>query len=149
MKKIVFEHAGVDAAMVFDFETEFDYDNGRAEYEVDFESGEFDYSYDVDAVTGEIIKHNKKNDPENLFENGLSTTSPDGTEYISADKAREIALSHAGVSEGNVYDFDCELEHEGGRAVYEVDFESMNYEHEYDIDAVTGEILRSEKEPRD
>ena len=149
VKKIVFEHAGVDAAMVFDFETEFDYDNGRAEYEVDFESGEFDYSYDVDAVTGEIIKHNKKNDPENLFENGLSTTSPDGTEYISADKAREIALSHAGVSEGNVYDFDCELEHEGGRAVYEVDFESMNYEHEYDIDAVTGEILRSEKEPRD
>ncbi len=150
IKAIVFEHAGVDAAKVFDLETEFDYDNGRAEYEVDFESGEFDYDYDVDAVTGEVIKNNKKSDPENLFENGLSTTSPDGTaEYISADRAKEIALSHAGVAETNVFDYDCELEHEKGRAVYEVDFESMNYEHEYDIDAVTGEILRSDKEIRD
>ena len=149
VKKIVFEHAGVDAAKVFDFESEFDYDNGRAEYEVDFESGEFDYDYDVDAVTGEIIKNNKKSDPENLFENGLSTTSPEGTEYISADRAKEIALSHAGVAETNVFDYDCELEHEGGRAVYEIDFESMNYEHDYDIDAVTGEIIRSDKEFND
>ena len=150
VKSIVFEHAGVAADTVFDFEGEFDYDNGRAEYEVDFESGEFDYDYDVDAVTGEIIRNNKKSDPENLFENGLSTTSPDGTaEYISADRAKEIALSHAGVAETNVFDYDCELEHEKGRAVYEIDFESMNYEHEYDIDAVTGEILRSDKEIRD
>lgn len=150
IKAIVFEHAGVDAAKVFDFEGEFDYDNGRAEYEVDFESGEFDYDYDVDAVTGEIIKNNKKTDPENLIENGLSTTSPDGTaEYISADKAKEIALSHAGVAETNIFDYDCEFEHEKGRAVYEVGFESMNYEHDYDIDAVTGEILRSDKEIRD
>lgn len=150
VKKIVFEHAGVDAAMVFDFESEFDYDNGRAEYEIDFESGEYDYDYDVDAVTGEIVKSNKKSDPENLIENGLSTTSPDGsTEYISADKAKEIALSHAGVAASNVFGYECELEHEGGRAVYEVDFESMNYEHEYDIDAVTGEIIRSDKERND
>jgi uncharacterized membrane protein YkoI len=104
---------------------------------------------DVDAVTGEIIKNNKKSDPENLFENGLSTTSPEGTEYISADRAKEIALSHAGVAETNVFDYDCELEHVGGRAVYEIDFESMNYEHDYDIDAVTGEIIRSDKEFND
>ncbi len=150
VKSIVFEHAGVTADTVFDLETEFDYDNGRAEYEIDFESGEFDYSYDIDAVTGEVIKNNKKSDPENLIENGVSLKSPDGTaEYISADRAKEIALSHANVAETNVFDYDCELEHEKGRAFYEVDFESMNYEHEYDIDAVTGEIIRSDKEIRD
>ena len=150
VKKIVFEHAGVEAAMVFDFESEFDYDNGRAEYEVDFESGEYDYAYDVDAVTGEIVRNNKKSDPGNLVENGFSLTSPDGTAgYISADDAKSIALSHAGVHENNIFGYSCELEHEKGCAVYEIDFESMNYEHEYDIDAVTGEILKSEKEPRD
>ena len=148
VKKIAFDHAGVTADTVFDLETEFDYDNGRAEYEIDFESGDFDYSYDIDAVTGEIIKNNKKSDPENLIENGVSLKSPDGTaEYISADRAKEIVLSHAGVAETNVFDYDCELEK--GRAFYEVDFESMNYEHEYDIDAVTGEIIRSDKEIRD
>ncbi len=150
VKKIVFEHAGVAADTVFDFESEFDYDNGRAEYEIDFESGEYDYNYDVDAVTGEIVKNNKKNDPENLIENKLSLTSADGiTEYISADKAKEIALSHAGVHENNIFDYSCEFEHEHGRAVYEIDFESMNYEHDYDIDAVTGEIIRSDKEIND
>jgi len=150
VKKIAFEHAGVTADTVFDLETEFDHDNGRAEYEIDFESGEFDYSYDIDAVTGEIIKNNKKSDPENLVENGLSLKTPDGTaEYITADRAKEIALEHAKVHTDSVFDYSCEFEHEKGRAVYEVDFESMNYEHEYDIDAVTGEILRSDKEIRD
>ncbi|MBQ7312426.1 MAG: PepSY domain-containing protein, partial [Clostridia bacterium] len=67
VKKIAFEHAGVTADTIFDLETEFDHDNGRAEYEIDFESGEFYYSYDIDAVTGEIIKNNKKSDPENLI----------------------------------------------------------------------------------
>ncbi len=155
VKAIVFEHAGVTDDTVFDLETEFDYETGRynsvhAEYEIDFESGEYDYEYTVDAVTGEIYKNIPKYDPENLIENGLSLTSPDGTtEYITAEEAKSIALTHANVAETNLFDYDCKFDNEKGRAVYEIDFDSMNYEHEYDIDAVTGEILKSEKEPLD
>jgi uncharacterized membrane protein YkoI len=53
------------------------------------------------------------------------------------------------VAETNLFDYDCEFDSEKGRAVYEIDFDSMNYEHEYDIDAVTGEILKDHKEPLD
>lgn len=149
-KEAALNHAGVTADTVFDYKCEFDYDDGRAEYEIDFESGEYDYDYDIDAVTGDIVKNNKEYDLENLVENGISNTSADGTtEYITAEEAKSIALSHAGVHENNVFDYDCEFDNEKGRAVYEIDFESMNYEHDYDIDAVTGEIIKSEKEFND
>ncbi len=149
-KEAALTHAGVAADSLFDYKCEFDYDNGRAEYEIEFESGEYDYDYDIDAVTGEIHKQNKEHDLENLVENGLNMTTPDGTaEYITADRAKEIALTHAGVADTNIFDYDCEFDNEKGRAVYEIDFDSMNYEHEYDIDAVTGEILKDHKEPLD
>lgn len=169
-QEIALAHAGLTANEIHQYRCGFDYDDGRAEYEVDFESGMYDYDYDIDAVTGEIVKQDKEYDDDNVFENALenvvdtitgggkqNNTASSGTtgtataagEYITADEAKAIALSHAGVHENNVFDYDCEFDNEKGRAVYEIDFESMNYEHDYDIDAVTGEIIKSEKEFND
>ena len=63
--------------------------------------------------------------------------------YIGKNKAKEIALADAGVAEKDIRDYDCELDKERGTAVYELDFEVGFDEYEYDIDAVTGEILKS------
>ena len=68
---------------------------------------------------------------------------------ISRDKAKQIALSHAGVNSADIFDFEIELDRERGKLVYEVSFETRQKEYEYEILASTGEILHSHSERQD
>lgn len=65
--------------------------------------------------------------------------------YIGSAKAGTIALNHAGLKKSQVREFECSFDNERGVQVYEVDFEYGRYDYEYDINAVTGKIIRWEK----
>ena len=69
--------------------------------------------------------------------------------YIGREAAEEIALDHAGFNRSDAAKLEAELEYENGSLVYEVEFEAAGKEYEYDVDAVTGEILKFEAEPLD
>ena len=73
-------------------------------------------------------------------------TTKNSAEKISREKAKSIALSHAGLNEADVRGLEIELDNEKGVLVYEVSFESGKYEYDYDIDAYTGAIKYSEKD---
>lgn len=80
-----------------------------------------------------------------------TTTSDTGSvasqEYISRDRAIELALSHAGLlHRSDIYDLDAELDREYGGVFWEVDFENGGYDYSYEINAVTEEIVRHQKE---
>ncbi len=49
-------------------------------------------------------------------------SDPNAGSYLGADRAREIALQHAGVNAGNARFLKANLDWEDGRAVYEVEF---------------------------
>ena len=63
---------------------------------------------------------------------------------ISADKAKQIALSHAGVSGASFT--KVELDTDDGLRVYEIEFKVGNVEYDYDIDASSGAIISSSSE---
>ena len=65
------------------------------------------------------------------------------TEYITVEKAKEIAVAHAGVSPSRV---ECEFDRDDGRYVYEIEFKVGRYEYEYEIDAQSGEVVKYDKE---
>ncbi|MBR6136077.1 MAG: PepSY domain-containing protein, partial [Clostridia bacterium] len=67
--------------------------------------------------------------------------------YIGVSKAKSIALSNAGIKAKDAKELKCTLDKEDG--IYEVEFKYNGYEYEYDIDAVTGKILKTEKEKDD
>ena len=72
----------------------------------------------------------------------LLTACGSGETKISADKAKEIALNHAGVLKEDATFLRAEKDSENGKAVYEVEFYSKDKkEYDYEIDANTGEIL--------
>lgn len=54
-KAIALTHAGITADNARFTEIKLDVDDGRYEYEIEFWSGNYEYSYDIDAVTGDII----------------------------------------------------------------------------------------------
>ena len=66
--------------------------------------------------------------------------------FIGAEKAKQISLSHAGLTTGSVWELKCDLDYENGTYIYEVEFKSGRYEYDYDIDAYTGKIIKVNKE---
>ena len=77
---------------------------------------------------------------------GSTTASGD---YISVDRAKQIALNDAGVKESNAVFLRANLDWDDGRMQYEVEFYSGSTEYDYDIDAVTGAILSSDRDMED
>ncbi len=67
--------------------------------------------------------------------------------YIGEKKAKAAALSHAGLSAEEITRYTCKLDSEDGIIVYEIEFSGGGYEYEYDIHAVSGVVLKYEKEP--
>ena len=76
----------------------------------------------------------------NTGNTNTGTTTTTGS--ITADRAKEIALSHAGLTAGQVTFARANLDWENGRQVYEVEFYTSDYkEYDYEIDASTGAVL--------
>ena len=65
---------------------------------------------------------------------------------IGAEKAKEIALNHAGLKAGEVTRMKVEKDRDYGILKYEVEFEKGRMEYDYEINAETGKILKAEKE---
>ena len=56
-KSIALNHAGVSENQAYDMEIELDDEDGTLVYEVEFQSGNVEYSYEIDAASGAILKH--------------------------------------------------------------------------------------------
>ena len=63
--------------------------------------------------------------------------------------AKNAAFKHAKVKASDAWDVEVDLDTENGKLVYEVSFSAGGYEYDYDIDAYSGKVLRSEKERDD
>ena len=114
-----FSHAGVSAAQATVLEIDFDYEDGRMVYELEFYANGSEYEYDIDALTGAVVK--------------------------SQQESRGSA--HAGLTEGDVVSLSVKREYDDGRLEYEVKFWVDTTEYEYTVDGATGDIRKSEREP--
>ena len=65
---------------------------------------------------------------------------------ISKAEAKKKALSHAGVKEADIREYEIELDREGSIVEYDIEFKSGRYEYSYEINAESGKIIKSEKE---
>ena len=72
-----------------------------------------------------------------------------GNAYIGKAAALESAYKDAGVTADEVIEKDAEFEKKGGKAWYDVEFETFTTEYDYTIDARTGDVLNGRSEPRD
>lgn len=134
-KQKAFSHAGVSASQASGVKV--DWDDGH--YDVEFHVGATEYDYEINAKTGAVIKYEKDTEDDDDDHYSTSTSS-----YIGRDAAMQKALSHAGLSESDVYELEVELDEEDG--IYEVSFETKSYEYEYEVQATTGKILKAEKD---
>lgn len=135
-KEIALNHAGVDASKVSWIFAKQDYDHGRMEYDVEFLFGNKEYDYKIDASTGTILGFDY--DIEWYAAGGYQAQA---NTDIGAEKAKSIALEHAGVAAADTVFINVELDYDDGMRVYDVEFFSGNKEYDYKIDAASGAIL--------
>ncbi len=119
---------------------ELDRDKSGDVYEVEVQSKGIEYDLDIDAQTGKVLR-TEKDDMDNDDQD--EHVVPDG-KYISKDAAIKIAMKQA---KGIVT--KVELDNEDGRVIYEIEIEDGAFEYEFDIDAVSGEVLKYEKDGQD
>ncbi len=72
------------------------------------------------------------------------TTAEKLSPYITLEKAKEIALAQADVNAADAVFDDKEFDHDDGTAIFELEFTANGVEYEYDVDAVTGKVLKAE-----
>lgn len=83
---------------------------------------------------------------QNSSESSKQNNNVNNTGNISPDKAKEIALSHAGLTSSQVTFKRTELEYDDGIQKYDVEFYYNNREYSYEIDAKNGSILQYEQD---
>ncbi len=162
-KSAAFAHAGLDAAQVTMGEVDFDYEDGRMVYELEFYADGAEYEYDIDASTGAVVKFSQEGGRTqtsssagsggasgNVSSGSGSGTAQSGAGGTAADIGREAALaaalSHAGVSQDQVYNLEVKREYDDGRLEYEIEFKTGGWEYEYTINAADGTILDYERD---
>ena len=112
----------------------------------------------IESTTQNSTESNVQNSSESSTENNNVNTSQDNntnnaqnnivnnTGNISLDKAKEIALSHAGLSADQVTFVKVNMDFDDGIQKYEIEFYYNYREYSYEIDANTGNILSYEQD---
>ena len=129
--------------------------DGTFFYQVNFEAEGMEYDYAIDAVTGVVIEENSvapaasgavqasgAAQASEAAQTSAAAQNASDSGMIGEEKAKEIALNHAGLTEDQTQRLWVKRDYDDGRSIYEVEFYGEGRdEYDYEIDAVTGEIV--------
>ncbi len=107
-------------------------DDGRQVYDIEIINKNNKYSMDIGVNDSRIYDYEVKT---------IAPTSSTNTQ-ITAEKAKQIAISKA----GGGYVTSVKLDYERGVRVWEVEIKNGRWEHDLDINAATGAIVKYERD---
>ena len=120
-------------------EIHLDRENGRMVYEGEIYYNGQEYEFDIDAVTGDIVKWKAETKSTPSYNN----RSVNATQQVTPERAKSIALAQvSGANQSHVGKVDLDLDN--GTPVYEIEIFYNNSKYEFDIDASTGEVIGTE-----
>lgn len=147
---IAMEHAGVTECSIH--RVELDTEDGRQVYEVEFFAGNTEYDYTIDRETGEILSYDQDiegwglgNGQQNGSgngngrKNGQDNSAASASGPITLEEAVQLVLDR--VPGASASDVQIEFERDDGKDIYEGEVTCNRTEHEFQIDASTGNFI--------
>lgn len=145
-----FKHAKVTASQAEVYKVHRERSEGILVYEIEFRVEDRDYSYEINAADGKVegweIEREKKPTVEVSGPDGIRPSSSNIPEIVDMEAAKITAFKHCGADEKDVQSFRATLELDSLTLVYDMEFKYKGYRYDYEIDAVTGELISCEKE---
>ena len=147
-ESIAMEHAGVTECSIH--RVELDTEDGRQVYEVEFFAGNTEYDYIIDRETGEILSYDQdiegwglgngqQNGSGNGRKNGQENSTASSSGPITLEEAVQLVLDR--VPGASASDVQIEFERDDGKDIYEGEVTCNRTEHEFQIDASTGNFI--------
>ncbi len=173
---VALQNAGYTESEVTGLRGHYDRDDNLKIYEIEFYVDGFEYDYKVAAEDGTILEANREltnqinggttgqnssqgitsennqqsgNSSNNQSDNSSQTQnnqSDNSSQYIGTEKAKQIALNHAGVSSSSATFTKTKLDRDDGIYVYEIEFISGEIDYDYEINATTGNVISFDTE---
>lgn len=144
-KKAALDHAGLKDGEVNFAQAHLEFDDGCWQYEVEFYKNDTEYDYNIDALTGAVLKYDHDMEHSRHGSDNHHDSHVSG-ETITPEAAKQIALEYAGVAPADAQYLKAELDYDDGRAEYEVEWKVGATEYSCDVDACTGGVLAFEKD---
>ena len=152
-KQLALDHSKVAKNNAKMTKIRLDKENKKFIYEIEFYTERKKYKYNIDANTGKVLSYSEKerisastvirDDGKIINTNGSDTEIRKTPKYIGMEKAKEIAVARiTGAKKINVT--NIQLDSEKGRKIYEGRIVYKNTEYKFDIDAITGEVIKWE-----
>ncbi len=140
VQQLALDAAGINATEAANLRCQLEMEETGPVYEVEFRVGSTEYEYVIDARDGTILQEESK-----------QATGAGGqtvTQNLTAEQIEKIVLDHAKLKKDDVTRLSIQPDNESGLPCYEVEFVSGGTEYEYEINAITGDILsfKSEKD---
>lgn len=148
-KEKAVKDAGFEINSVKFVKAKLDRDNGKAVYEIEFTADGKEYEYDINASTGSIIDkdvENIKKAPAASKAAKSETAKTSSNQSTDIEKAKQIALSDAGVSAADAKFIKAKADVDDGRKVFDIEFIAGSKEYEYEISASSGKVIEKDVE---
>lgn len=133
-KQIALKHAGLTASQVNFIKAKAEMENGRMVFDVEFYTDTKEFDYEIDAATGKILSYDFEVESWARPDVKLDVkpdVKPD--QNINLEKAKQIALKHAGVAEKNAIFTKAQQDYDDGQVEFEIEFRVGAMEYEYEI----------------
>ena len=157
VKDVVANNMSVNSSDLYFESIDFEFDNSVYEVEVYYQNRDYEYKIDAkdgkiiytdfnttDSITNDNSSNNNNNNSNNSSTNGSTNNAT--TASIPLDEAKNIALTHANLTEDTVSLLRTEQEYDDGVLVYEIDFTHGDFEYDYKINANTGEVVSYDRD---
>lgn len=137
VKSAALNHAGITEDRVTFTEVRLEKEDGKTYYEIGFYGSGIDYEYEIDAFSGKVLVFDQ--DQETSV-----TQNIENVEDIGEEQAKQIAQGK--VPGADIEQIYVEKDSEDGKPIYEGNFIHEGKEYEFEIDALSGTVIKWDEE---
>ncbi|HGF1449852.1 TPA: PepSY domain-containing protein [Streptococcus suis] len=145
-KSIALKDLGLSASQVRFKEVDLE----KGVYEVDFVANNVEYDYDIDGITGKVIKKKTESQvakttssPKNSVVNPQFKNAS-ALPTLTVEQVKKLVLKDLGQAANKVQFKEVDLE----KGMYEIEAVANNSEFDYKINGITGQIMKKKVEAK-